>query len=64
LWTGSGSLASAPERSKESHRTAIVERRLVGGSCPNVACLPGKNLISDTKRVVSSSMTFGWCATR
>jgi pyruvate/2-oxoglutarate dehydrogenase complex dihydrolipoamide dehydrogenase (E3) component len=26
-------------------RTAIVERGLVGGACPNVACLPTKNVI-------------------
>ncbi len=29
----------------EGHRTAMVERRLIGGSCPNVACLPSKNVI-------------------
>jgi pyruvate/2-oxoglutarate dehydrogenase complex dihydrolipoamide dehydrogenase (E3) component len=26
-------------------RTAVVERRYVGGSCPNIACLPSKNVI-------------------
>lgn len=26
-------------------RTALVERRYIGGSCPNIACLPSKNLI-------------------
>jgi pyruvate/2-oxoglutarate dehydrogenase complex dihydrolipoamide dehydrogenase (E3) component len=26
-------------------RTAVVERRLIGGSCPNIACLPTKNEI-------------------
>jgi pyruvate/2-oxoglutarate dehydrogenase complex dihydrolipoamide dehydrogenase (E3) component len=30
---------------KEGHRAALVERRWLGGSCPNVACLPSKNLI-------------------
>jgi len=29
----------------EGHRTAMVERKWLGGSCPNVACLPSKNLI-------------------
>ena len=29
----------------EGHRTAVVERKLVGGSCPNIACLPSKNII-------------------
>ena len=30
---------------KAGHRTAMVERRWLGGSCPNIACLPSKNLI-------------------
>src|SRR5215469_18442886 len=30
---------------KEGKRTAVVERRCVGGSCPNIACLPSKNEI-------------------
>ena len=35
--------------SKEGHRTALVERKMVGGSCPNVACLPSKNIIHAAK---------------
>ena len=27
------------------HHTAVVERKYVGGSCPNIACLPSKNVI-------------------
>lgn len=34
---------------KEGHRTALVERNMVGGSCPNVACLPSKNMIHSAK---------------
>ena len=26
-------------------RTAVVERKWVGGSCPNIACMPSKNEI-------------------
>jgi pyruvate/2-oxoglutarate dehydrogenase complex dihydrolipoamide dehydrogenase (E3) component len=26
-------------------RTAVVERRWVGGACPNIACMPSKNEI-------------------
>ena len=35
--------------SKEGHRTALVERKMVGGSCPNVACLPSKNIVHSAK---------------
>ena len=33
----------------EGYRTALVERRWLGGSCPNVACLPSKNFIYSAK---------------
>jgi pyruvate/2-oxoglutarate dehydrogenase complex dihydrolipoamide dehydrogenase (E3) component len=29
----------------QGKRIAVVERRYVGGSCPNIACLPSKNVI-------------------
>jgi pyruvate/2-oxoglutarate dehydrogenase complex dihydrolipoamide dehydrogenase (E3) component len=35
--------------SKAGHRTALVERSMVGGSCPNIACLPSKNIIHSAK---------------
>jgi pyruvate/2-oxoglutarate dehydrogenase complex dihydrolipoamide dehydrogenase (E3) component len=31
------------------HRTAVIERKLIGGSCPNIACLPSKNVIHSAK---------------
>ena len=34
---------------KAGRRTAVVERRYVGGSCPNIACLPSKNIIHSAK---------------
>jgi pyruvate/2-oxoglutarate dehydrogenase complex dihydrolipoamide dehydrogenase (E3) component len=34
---------------KAGHRTAVVERKLIGGSCPNIACLPSKNMIHSAK---------------
>jgi pyruvate/2-oxoglutarate dehydrogenase complex dihydrolipoamide dehydrogenase (E3) component len=37
---------------RSGQRTAVVERRYVGGQCPNVACLPSKNIIYSA-RVVS-----------
>src|SRR5438477_9026365 len=34
---------------KKGMRTAVTERRYVGGSCPNIACLPSKNVIHGAK---------------
>ena len=34
---------------EEGHRTAVVERKWIGGSCPNIACLPSKNIIRSAK---------------
>ncbi len=33
----------------EGKRVALVERRYVGGSCPNIACLPSKNIVHSAK---------------
>jgi pyruvate/2-oxoglutarate dehydrogenase complex dihydrolipoamide dehydrogenase (E3) component len=42
-------------------RVAVVERRYVGGSCPNIACLPSKNVIHSAKiaDLVRRSAEFG-----
>jgi pyruvate/2-oxoglutarate dehydrogenase complex dihydrolipoamide dehydrogenase (E3) component len=34
---------------KVGQRTALIERKLVGGSCPNIACLPSKNVVHSAK---------------
>jgi pyruvate/2-oxoglutarate dehydrogenase complex dihydrolipoamide dehydrogenase (E3) component len=34
---------------KEGKRAVVIERRYVGGSCPNIACLPSKNIIHSAK---------------
>src|SRR5207248_10784982 len=36
---------------KQAQKTVVVERSMVGGSCPNVACLPSKNVIYSAKAV-------------
>lgn len=33
----------------QGRRVAVVERKYVGGSCPNIACLPSKNVIHSAK---------------
>jgi pyruvate/2-oxoglutarate dehydrogenase complex dihydrolipoamide dehydrogenase (E3) component len=34
---------------KKGMRTAVVERKYVGGACPNIACLPSKNVVHSAK---------------
>lgn len=29
---------------QQGQRVLVVERGLIGGSCPNIACLPSKNV--------------------
>ena len=33
----------------EGARVAVIERKYVGGACPNIACLPSKNIIHSAK---------------
>src|SRR5262249_14281284 len=35
----------------QGQKTVVVERLMVGGSCPNVACLPSKNVIHSAAAV-------------
>jgi len=34
---------------KKGMKTAVIERKYVGGACPNIACLPSKNIIHSAK---------------
>lgn len=36
---------------KQGQKTLVVERSMIGGSCPNVACLPSKNVIYSAKAI-------------
>jgi pyruvate/2-oxoglutarate dehydrogenase complex dihydrolipoamide dehydrogenase (E3) component len=49
------------ELARLGQRVAVVEKGLIGGSCPNIACLPSKNLIHSAKVVelVRHAETFG-----
>jgi pyruvate/2-oxoglutarate dehydrogenase complex dihydrolipoamide dehydrogenase (E3) component len=33
----------------KGQKSAVVERKYVGGSCPNIACLPSKNVVHSAK---------------
>ena len=47
--SGAGGKLTAWTSASEGLRTAVVERRLIGGSCPNIACLPTKNVVHSAK---------------
>lgn len=49
LGSGTGGKLVAWHMAQSGRRTAVVERRWVGGSCPNVACMPSKNEIASAK---------------
>jgi pyruvate/2-oxoglutarate dehydrogenase complex dihydrolipoamide dehydrogenase (E3) component len=45
LGSGAGSKLLAWTFAEDGQRVAVVERKYIGGSCPNIACLPSKNVI-------------------
>ena len=45
LGNGQGGKLLAWHLARSGQRVAVVERRYVGGSCPNIACMPSKNEI-------------------
>jgi pyruvate/2-oxoglutarate dehydrogenase complex dihydrolipoamide dehydrogenase (E3) component len=47
--SGTGGKLTAWTSASEGLRTAVVERGLIGGSCPNIACLPTKNVVHSAK---------------
>ncbi|PNE11992.1 MAG: mercuric reductase [Beijerinckiaceae bacterium] len=49
LGSGNGGMYLAWHMARSGRRTAVVERRLIGGSCPNTNCLPSKNEIWSAK---------------
>jgi pyruvate/2-oxoglutarate dehydrogenase complex dihydrolipoamide dehydrogenase (E3) component len=61
LGGGTGSTLAAWTFASEGKRIAVVDRKYIGGSCPNIACLPSKNIIHTAKvaSYVRQSKEFG-----
>jgi len=49
IGSGNGGMYLAWHMAESGLRTAVVERRWIGGSCPNINCLPSKNEIFSAK---------------
>jgi pyruvate/2-oxoglutarate dehydrogenase complex dihydrolipoamide dehydrogenase (E3) component len=61
LGGGTGATVAAWTFAAEGRRVAVVDRKYIGGSCPNIACLPSKNIIHTAKvaSYFSRSKEFG-----
>jgi pyruvate/2-oxoglutarate dehydrogenase complex dihydrolipoamide dehydrogenase (E3) component len=49
LGGGTGSTIAAWTFASQGQRVAVIDRKYIGGSCPNIACLPSKNIIHSAK---------------
>ena len=61
LGSGAGGKLLAWHMARAGRRTAVVERRYIGGSCPNINCMPSKNEIWSAKvsHLVRHAAQFG-----
>ena len=59
IGSGEGGKYLAWHLAQTGEKTAVVERRWVGGSCPNINCLPSKNEIwsAGVARMVARAST-------
>jgi len=49
IGSGEGGKYLAWTLGKQGQKVAVVEKRWIGGACPNMACLPSKNIIHSAK---------------
>jgi len=61
LGSGAGAKLLAWTFASDGQRVAAIERKYVGGACPNIACLPSKNIIhtAQVANYVRNSEEFG-----
>jgi pyruvate/2-oxoglutarate dehydrogenase complex dihydrolipoamide dehydrogenase (E3) component len=61
LGSGAGAKLLAWTFAERGQRVAVIERKYVGGACPNIACLPSKNIIHTAQiaHYVRNSEEFG-----
>src|SRR5215469_13539973 len=49
LGGGTGGTIAAWTFAGQGLRVAAIDRKYIGGSCPNIACLPSKNILHSAK---------------
>src|SRR5262245_27510137 len=66
LGSGQGGKVLAWDLARAGRRTAVVERRWVGGSCPNINCMPSKNEVwsANVAYIARHGAEFGTMASR
>ena len=75
LGGGTGGTLAAWTFAAQGQRVAVIERKYIGGSCPNIACLPSKNIIHSAKvasyfrrscefGIAGENLTVDMCAVR
>jgi pyruvate/2-oxoglutarate dehydrogenase complex dihydrolipoamide dehydrogenase (E3) component len=64
LGSGTGGKHLSWDMARAGRRTVVVERRWIGGSCPNINCLPSKNEVrsAEVADVVRRAGAFGTAA--
>jgi pyruvate/2-oxoglutarate dehydrogenase complex dihydrolipoamide dehydrogenase (E3) component len=65
LGSGAGGKLLASHMARKGRRAAVVERKWIGGSCPNVNCLPSKNEVksADVANTVRRAGAYGTAVT-
>jgi pyruvate/2-oxoglutarate dehydrogenase complex dihydrolipoamide dehydrogenase (E3) component len=65
LGSGAGGKLLASHMAKAGRRTTVVERKWIGGSCPNINCLPSKNEVrsAEVAHTVYDAGPFGTVVT-
>ena len=51
IGSGEGGKSLAWHLGRLGEKTILVEKKMIGGSCPNIACLPSKNVVYSAKAV-------------
>lgn len=49
LGSGAGGKLIAWSEAKKGKKVIVIEQKYIGGSCPNIACLPSKSIIHSSK---------------
>jgi pyruvate/2-oxoglutarate dehydrogenase complex dihydrolipoamide dehydrogenase (E3) component len=65
IGSGAGGKLLSWHMAKAGQRTAVVERKWIGGSCPNINCLPSKNEVKSAEvgHLVRRAGAFGTAVT-